>query len=382
LADYPQATILEVKTIDGLGTTIDIVLVNGQINEGDTIVVCGMQGPIVTTVRALLTPPVMKEMRVKSDYVHHTVIKAAIGVKLVAAGLDQAVAGTELLIAHPEDEIEDLKAEVMEDFDTIMAGFKRDSVGVYVQASTLGSLEALLEYLRSHKIPVAQVGIGPLHKKDIIAASVMLEKKAEYATILAFDVKITAEAEEAAISMGVKIFKADIIYHLTDQFDAYLRDLVAKKREASEAVFPVIAKIIPTAIYNKKDPIIVGVDVIEGRLKIGTPLCVVLPEDKIITEDILKTGPNVLVIGKVVGIENNHVAVQEVVQGGPSVSCKIEQTDAQTAIMYGRHFDHTNLLYSHITRNSIDTLKEHFMESVRREEWKTMIKLKSLLGVD
>jgi translation initiation factor IF-2 len=58
LADYPQATILEVKTIDGLGTTVDIVLVNGQINEGDTIVACGMQGPIVTQVRALLTPPV------------------------------------------------------------------------------------------------------------------------------------------------------------------------------------------------------------------------------------------------------------------------------------------------------------------------------------
>lgn len=51
--------------IEGLGTTIDVVLVNGVLHEGDTIVVCGLQGPIKTTIRALLTPHPMKELRVK-----------------------------------------------------------------------------------------------------------------------------------------------------------------------------------------------------------------------------------------------------------------------------------------------------------------------------
>ncbi|KAH0671270.1 hypothetical protein KY285_023830 [Solanum tuberosum] len=37
---------------------------------------------------------------------------------------------------------------------------------------------------------------GPVHKKDVMKASVMLEKKKEYATILAFDVKVTQEAWE------------------------------------------------------------------------------------------------------------------------------------------------------------------------------------------
>ncbi len=35
-----------------------------------------------------------------------------------------------------------------------------------------------------------------------------------------------------------------------------------------EAVFPCILKIIPTCIFNKKDPIVLGVDVIEGIAKV------------------------------------------------------------------------------------------------------------------
>ena len=45
-----------------------------------------------------------------------------------------------------------------------------------VQASTLGSLEALLEFLKSPavKIPVTGINIGPVAKRDVMRASVML----------------------------------------------------------------------------------------------------------------------------------------------------------------------------------------------------------------
>jgi Translation-initiation factor 2 len=72
-----------------------------------------------------------------------------------------------------------------------------------VQASTLGALEALLQFLREDTkppIPVSAIGIGTIHKRDVTKISIMNEKgHPEYATILAFDVDIEREAREHAV---------------------------------------------------------------------------------------------------------------------------------------------------------------------------------------
>jgi translation initiation factor 5B len=95
--------------IEGLGTTIDVILVNGTLSVGDTIILAGFNGPVVTTIRALLTPQPLREMRVKADYIHHESIKGAMGIKISAPGLENAMAGSELYRAETDEEVEQFK---------------------------------------------------------------------------------------------------------------------------------------------------------------------------------------------------------------------------------------------------------------------------------
>lgn len=270
-----ECTVLEVKVIEGLGTTIDVILSNGVLREGDRIVLCGLNGAITTNVRALLTPAPLKELRLKSQYVHNQECKASLGVKIAANDLEHAIAGSRLLVVGPGDDEEDLEEEVMSDIENLLQRVSKEGRGVSVQASTLGSLEALLEFLKVSKIPVANISIGPVYKRDVMSAGVMLEKAKEYAVMLCFDVKVDKEAQAYADDQGIKIFTADIIYHLFDDFTKHMAQLAEQKKEDSKllAVFPCVLS--PVAVFNKKDPIVVGVDVTEGNLRLLTPVAAV-----------------------------------------------------------------------------------------------------------
>lgn len=366
-----QCTVLEVKAIDGLGMTVDVLVVNGSLKEGDRAVFCTLDGPIVTEIRGLLTPPPSREMRIKSEYIHHKEIKGAIGVKIIGNNLEKVMAGTPVMVVGPFDEEEDIKAEVMSDLTKLESKLSTDKQGVLVQASTLGALEALLQFLREETkppIPVSAIGIGTVHKRDVTKISIMNEKgHPEYATILAFDVPIEREAREYAAEMNVRIMTADIIYHLFDQFTRFMEQLNEQRRaEASAiAVFPSIIKILPQHIFNQKDPIIVGAEIVEGILKVGTPLCV--------------PALGGLFIGKVESIENNGRA-QETARKGTSVAIKIVN-ESNPTITYGRQFDSAHMLYSQLSRASIDALKAHFKDQLENEDWRLVVKLKKVFNI-
>lgn len=367
-----ECTVLEVKVIEGLGTTIDVILSNGVLREGDKIAVCGLNGPIVTNIRALLTPQPLRELRIKSQYVHNKQVKAALGVKICATDLEKAIAGSHLMVIKDGDDEEAIKEEVMEDLEDMLSSVDKSGQGVCVQASTLGSLEALLSFLKDMKIPVSGINIGPVFKKDIVRASVMLESAKEYACMLAFDVKIDKEAQDMADDLDIKIFKADIIYHLFDQFTAYMTALTEQKRKdmAPQAVFPCVLRIVPGCVFNKRDPIILGVDVVEGILRIGTPICVVQQPGNVVCS-----------LGRVTSIELNHRHMEQVKRGGPSVAIKIEHASYEPARLFGRHFIESDLLYSKITRQSIDILKETFRNDLAKDDWALVVKLKKIFNI-
>lgn len=71
--------------------------------------------------------------------------------------------------------------------------------GIHVQASTLGSLEALLDFLNENGVAIGSYGIGEVHVKDV--KRVANAKDALVSTLIAFDVKIERAAQHYANCM-------------------------------------------------------------------------------------------------------------------------------------------------------------------------------------
>ncbi|KAJ1943716.1 eukaryotic translation initiation factor 5B, partial [Linderina macrospora] len=131
------------------------------------------------------------------------------------------------------------------------------------------------------------------------------------------------------------------------------------------------------AAFNKRDPLIIGCDVIEGQLRQGTPMCVAKWDPETKTREIIN-------LGKVSSMEINHKQVDIVRKGeaGAGVAVRIDCPVYDTPKMYGRHFTDDDEIYSRITRGSIDVLKESFRNDLNKEEWALVIKLKKILDVN
>lgn len=159
----------------------------------------------------------------------------------------------------------------------------------------------------------------------------------------------------------MQIMTADIIYHLFDKFKKYIETYKESKKSETAPVFPVVLEIDRRYIFNRNNPILIGCKVKGGQLRIGTPLCV---PDK-----------NNLVIGHVAGIQKDRKPVK-ISRTGEDVCVKIEQKSIHSHIAFGRHFDESSPLYSLITRESIDVLKEHFRSEMASDDWDLLKGLK------
>lgn len=85
-------------------------------------------------------------------------------------------------------------------------------------------------------------------------------------------------------------------------------------------------------------------------------------------------------IGRVSSIEKDHKPVDSA-RRGQEVCIKIEHVGGDAPKLYGRHFDHQDILMSRITRDSIDAVKEYFRTEMTKQDWQLMIELKKLFEI-
>jgi translation initiation factor 5B len=263
-----KGSILEVKEEPGLGLTLNTIVYDGTLHKDDLVVVGGREGPISARVRAILVPKPLDEMRDPRDkFSSVDTVYASAGVKVVAPGLEGALAGAPLFaVPSGEDPAKYCKL-ITEEIGRIRIVKEID--GVIVKADTLGSLEAMAEILKANNVQVRIADIGDISKRDVVEASAVKTHEPLVGAILAFGVKTLPDAEEEAAANNIPIFKEPIIYNLIDNYLEWVKN----KREAkSEQEFEALVKpgkitVLPGCIFRRAKPAIFGVEVLGGRLK-------------------------------------------------------------------------------------------------------------------
>ncbi|MEB3758126.1 MAG: translation initiation factor IF-2 [Desulfurococcales archaeon] len=322
-----KGVVLEVKEEPGLGTTLDVIIYDGILRKGDIIVTGGVNGPVVTRVKALLMPKPLQEIRShEGKFMYVDEVAAAAGVKIAAPDLEGVLAGAPLYVAKNSEDAEKLSKAVMKDVESVLV--KTDKEGVIVKADTLGTLEALTFALKKQGISVRAADIGNVTRNDVIDASITKKHDKYLGVILAFNVKVTPEAEEEAKLRKIPIFVDTVIYRLLESYEEWVKKEKERERleKLNSMVLPGKIRVLPGHVFRRSDPIIVGVEVLGGKIR---------PGYKLIRED-------GRVIGEISGIRDRDTSLDEATMG-MAVAISIKGKS-----MVGRHVFEGDVLYTDV----------------------------------
>ena len=298
-----MGTVLEMRDEVGMGKTIDVILYRGSLKIGDKIMLASSDGAFTTHIKGLKRPKGMSEMRdAGKRWVNYPEIQAACGVKIVAPNLENAIAGTTLHLANTDEEKHSAELLIREEWRGIYdkmpimcseckkvapraefisncqngscKGAVEEKDGVVIKADTVGGLEALAFELFKLKIPVRQATVGPVNKKDILMAKSIKDPLNQ--AILGFSTKPNTEVadELSKDDSEIAFFSGSIIYHIIDAFEEWRAEKQAEIEAAQREslVYPGRLLYLKDHTFRAKNPAIVGMRVIGGRIHIGQRL--------------------------------------------------------------------------------------------------------------
>ncbi len=340
-----RGAILEVREETGLGITLDTIIYEGVLRKTDTIVVGGLDDVIVAKIRTLLQPKELDEIRdPREKFTPVSEVHAAAGVKIVAPDIEGAVAGAPVYAATSAENLEEIKQKVRDEVSSIR--IQRDSSGIVLKTDTLGSLEAVTQFLQDRNVPVRIADVGTIVKRDVVEAKAAGDTNPLNAVILGFNVKFAADIEDLAAEYGVETFLNEVIYRLYDDYNAWLivKREQAKAESLSSIIRPSKLELMPEYVFRKKDPAIVGVRV-HGLLKPRTGL-------------INAEGRRV---GTVLQIQDRSVTIDEATNG-------MEVAVSIRGPTIGRQVKNDETLYTDVPDKHILAIRKKFLDDLTPSE--------------
>ena len=267
-----RGIVLESSEETGLGPSANIILLDGTLHQGDSIVVGKRDGAVATKIKALLLPKPLDEMRDPRDkFKPVTEVIAAAGLKITSPELQGVLAGSPLYVYDQkkgEEELAHLKSLVESEIRSAIVS-NMETTGIVLKCDTLGSLEAITELLKKAKVPIRMADIGNITRRDVVEAAAVKEKDRYLGVVLGFTVKVLEDAQKESQDRDVKIFNEQIIYNLVRSYT----DWVTYQREHEELILfneiPPVCKFqfLKGFVFRRNDPAVFGAEVQVGRLK-------------------------------------------------------------------------------------------------------------------
>ncbi|MGD1838092.1 MAG: translation initiation factor IF-2 [Nitrososphaeraceae archaeon] len=356
--DYSRGIVLEINEEVGLGPSANIILLDGKIKQGDTVILGKRDQVITTKIKALLLPKPLDEMRDPKDkFLSVKEVISAAGLKIVSQDLEGVLAGSPIYVVNSIEEQQKLKPIIESEIkDSIISNV--NSTGVILKCDTIGSLEAIVDMLKKENISIQTADIGHITRRDIIASSAVKEKDRYLGVVLGFNVKVLDDAQRESTERDIQIFNEKIIYNLVRNYTDWVQ---YQKDHADSIIFneiPPICKFqfLKGFVFRRNDPAVFGAEILIGKLR---------QKMQIINENGKKIGivHQIQDKGKTIDSANKGMQIAVSIRG-PTI---------------GRQINEDDIFYTDLNSRQAKLLIERFSHRLNEEEsevFNNILKLK------
>lgn len=341
-----RGIVLEINEEVGLGPAANVILFDGILRQGNSVIVAKRSNAVLARVKAILLPKPLDEMRDPRDKFRHvSEVVSAAGVKITSPDLTGVMAGSPLFVINQKEDEARLRAIVEAEIKNTFVS--KDINGIIMKCDSIGSIEAVSDLLLKQKVPIRSADIGHVTKRDVIEASAVREKDRYLGVILAFNVRILDDALREAQERQVMIFNEKIIYNLVRSYF----DWTTYQKDHQDVIMfneiPPVCKFqfLKNFVFRRNDPAVFGAEILVGKLRQKIP---------VINEE-----------GKKIGV------IHQMQQSGKTIEEAAKGMQVALSIRgptIGRQINEGDIFYTDLNSKQAKLLNERFMQRLTEEE--------------
>jgi translation initiation factor 5B len=341
-----RGIVLEINEEVGLGPAANVILFDGILRQGNSVIVAKRSNAVLARVKAILLPKPLDEMRDPRDKFRHvSEVVSAAGVKITSPDLTGVMAGSPLFVINQKEDEARLRAIVEAEIKNTFVS--KDINGIIMKCDSIGSIEAVSDLLLKQKVPIRSADIGHVTKRDVIEASAVREKDRYLGVILAFNVRVLDDALREAQERQVMIFNEKIIYNLVRSYF----DWTTYQKDHQDVIMfneiPPVCKFqfLKNFVFRRNDPAVFGAEILVGKLRQKIP---------VINEE-----------GKKIG------AIHQMQQSGKTIEEAAKGMQVALSIRgptIGRQINEGDIFYTDLNSKQAKLLNERFMQRLTEEE--------------